>query len=361
MAMPKSQSGINEELMRDYPQKDADNDKPRRPLTAYNLFFQNERKVLVLQALEKEHGSIRNLPPALIKGYLGTSRNRPHRKHHGVIGFHELTKKVSSKWKILDPSLKQEYKDLATKDRFRYNKEIKAWRERQLSDRCRQDIRRCSMEHDFKSIFSTSIDVTENSLIPCWQKQHQQQRSPSFTSAPLTPPIMVHEDYLSPVPAPPRFLDYPVVSGEIIAPDTVTVDSSISTSTNQDSDNDSDCGVWVPPPPHETNNWEGNMTQTQDLSSPLLPPPPFTNHNSNHAQTQDTTNMHPHPSKLSVIDSVNNNSSDHNNYSNHDLEMLASELDSECLSFLISLKPHHQEEQPFQQEEQCGTIDTVPL
>ena len=51
-------------------------------------------------------------------------RDRKHRKTHGVISFVELTKFVSSKWKVVDPETKEYCRNIAQGEFERYRKEL---------------------------------------------------------------------------------------------------------------------------------------------------------------------------------------------------------------------------------------------
>lgn len=51
-------------------------------------------------------------------------RDRKHRKTHGVISFVELTKLVSSKWKVVDPETKEYCRSIAQEEYKRYRKEL---------------------------------------------------------------------------------------------------------------------------------------------------------------------------------------------------------------------------------------------
>ncbi len=51
-------------------------------------------------------------------------RDRKHRKTHGVISFVELTKLVSSKWKVVDPETKEYCRNIAQGEFKRYRKEL---------------------------------------------------------------------------------------------------------------------------------------------------------------------------------------------------------------------------------------------
>ena len=106
--------------------------KPRRPRTAYNFFFKCERKNILLEAMTQEKGGINSMSPDQVMKVLQADRDRPHRKLHGMVSFRDLTTKVSSKWRALDPVTKKLYQDLSAEDKIRYRKETKEWREAQL-------------------------------------------------------------------------------------------------------------------------------------------------------------------------------------------------------------------------------------
>jgi len=93
-------------------------DKPKRPLSAYNLFFQHEREKML-------YGESKNL------GDLDDSNSRPHRKTHGKIGFAELAKTIAGKWKTLDEDGRSVYESQAEEEQHRYKREIEVWKRNQ--------------------------------------------------------------------------------------------------------------------------------------------------------------------------------------------------------------------------------------
>jgi HMG (high mobility group) box len=95
-------------------------DKPKRPLSAYNLFFQSERKKLIAM-----------LPDvANIEEYGLTERERKakHRKMHGKIGFAELARNIANKWNNMDDTEKAAFEACARTEKEKYQEEIDKWK-----------------------------------------------------------------------------------------------------------------------------------------------------------------------------------------------------------------------------------------
>ena len=106
--------------------------KPKRPLSAYNLFFQYERDMLLRSKPSKEgqshetmHMTIHN-DPSERRNRSKTVRPPPH----GKIGFAELAKIIGAKWKSLDDPARKHFQDLAAVEKKRYVQECKQWKER---------------------------------------------------------------------------------------------------------------------------------------------------------------------------------------------------------------------------------------
>jgi hypothetical protein len=92
-------------------------DKPNRPLSAYNLFFQAERASM--------------LGDAATLSEQDKQKKRVHRKTHGKMGFAEMARSVGQKWKELPEEERKPYLEQAKELKQRYLEQLKVWKEEQ--------------------------------------------------------------------------------------------------------------------------------------------------------------------------------------------------------------------------------------
>ena len=100
--------------------------KPKRPLSAYNLFFQFERKKILVSA-----------PPGAPE-----------------IGFKDMARVIAKRWKRVDLDYKMELTSMANKNKMRYNMAMRSYR-KQLADEV-EELQRQEEEKEFDQTGSPS-------------------------------------------------------------------------------------------------------------------------------------------------------------------------------------------------------------
>jgi len=112
--LPRSKITVNK---RGRPKRDPREGWPKRPLSAYNIFFKDIRQEIV--------GSEEDTPIFDCFGHcLKPHSRRRRRKKHGKISFGGLAKAVGAMWKQLSPEKVAYYNGKAEESREAYRKEI---------------------------------------------------------------------------------------------------------------------------------------------------------------------------------------------------------------------------------------------
>lgn len=110
-------------------------DMPKRPLSAYNLFFADERQRLINVGSRRlvgggggDDGVEDDLTSSvsdsdLLLSSASAARN-PRPQHEERLGFAGLARVVAAKWKTIDSTLKEKYESRAAQEQIRYKKQI---------------------------------------------------------------------------------------------------------------------------------------------------------------------------------------------------------------------------------------------
>jgi HMG (high mobility group) box len=115
-------------------------EKPKRPLSAYNIFFQHEREKIITK---DENVSLDDILGRIV--CTDKPVKRRHRKSHGMIGFAELARTIAEKWKALDNSQKMIYEDKAAIEKSIYRAKVSEWEVTQ-DDNKNDDLYQAALE-----------------------------------------------------------------------------------------------------------------------------------------------------------------------------------------------------------------------
>jgi hypothetical protein len=131
-------------------------DKPKRPLSAYNFFFKDERERIlrlvrqeepvktggndgedsisgeVLSCITKEGGNVTGKPKSGDDEDSISDKELSRLKKEGAkVSFEEMGKLIGKRWKKIDPDRLARFSALASEDSIRYKKEMDAYNDRQ--------------------------------------------------------------------------------------------------------------------------------------------------------------------------------------------------------------------------------------
>ena len=115
-------------------------DMPRRPLSAYNLFFKTERLRIVASISE------------------GPNRRLGRNGKTVGVGFAGLARDIASKWKALSGAEKMVFEEQAKIEKVRYRKEMSVWRSIQAP---KQKLKKQAADASLLPVTSTSAAMED--------------------------------------------------------------------------------------------------------------------------------------------------------------------------------------------------------
>jgi hypothetical protein len=111
------------------PTKKKPKDKPKRPLSAYNFFFKEEREKIIKVVLAEDPAKVQTDPEA--DDFLDEAAIGRLKKEGGKVSFEEMGKIIGRRWKNIDPDRLSAFSELASEDTERYKTEMQAYNGRQ--------------------------------------------------------------------------------------------------------------------------------------------------------------------------------------------------------------------------------------
>jgi len=129
MTFSRDQPEVNKDVVRHakkravrHPRPDG---YPKRPLTAFNIFFRCQRSKLIEPGSQDEDNCItaielkEQIASAAAAG-TKSGKKRSHRKTHGKISFGDLGRIIATRWKNIDPKIKEIYEAQAKEESNKY-------------------------------------------------------------------------------------------------------------------------------------------------------------------------------------------------------------------------------------------------
>lgn len=111
------------------PTRKKPKDKPKRPLSAYNFFFKEEREKILKIVLAEDPSKVENDKDSI--DYIDDAMLARLKKEGGKVSFEEMGKLIGQRWKGIDPDRLSKYSEMAAEDTERYKNEMQSYNGRQ--------------------------------------------------------------------------------------------------------------------------------------------------------------------------------------------------------------------------------------
>jgi hypothetical protein len=163
-----------------------DKDKPKRALSAYNIFFKLTRSRII--AGFSDHGTTEETIDAVREIVANSTKRKPpnsrkHRNTHNQITFGDLARRIADAWRTIDPDRKKIYEHYANLDMERYRRDMKNWKEtKEKGSLALSDI--------------SSGNDSPNSSIRSSTSSHSDSSEVSFKTANAIEPTPIADGYI---------------------------------------------------------------------------------------------------------------------------------------------------------------------
>lgn len=104
-------------------------DKPKRPLSAYNYFFKEEREKILKILSADDPYKVEQDPTS--QDFLSEAQITSLRKEGNKVSFEQMGKIIGARWKNIDPDRLAKFSEMASEDTERYKKEMQSYNGRQ--------------------------------------------------------------------------------------------------------------------------------------------------------------------------------------------------------------------------------------
>ena len=107
-------------------------DMPRRPLSAYNIFFKHEREVIMAQRAAAAGGADK---PSIPQDSSPQSSTKSKKHVKSGVGFAGLAKSIAAKWKEMDAESREPFEKSAAGEKAKYKEKMLIWRAKQKAEK----------------------------------------------------------------------------------------------------------------------------------------------------------------------------------------------------------------------------------